>query len=353
MRYVKPDGVRVAAAGLPLFLQPKLAISQLGDPFEQEADRVADQVMRMPEPVVQRQCAACAAGGPLCPACEENLDMVSRKASGHTGTEVPASVRSVLGSSGAPLPASTRVFFEPRFGVDLSHVRVHTDDEAQQSARDVHALAYTVGSHIVFGNGRYAPGTSDGRRLLAHELTHVTQQGGAQNVIQRYGTEDCDPDDVTRIDESHNRAIALVRRAIARLTADPVTAETQAHFSNHFGGYGSWRRDVVVGHFRRDLELLTDSEMTYECESECDEGEPAYTYWVFGDIHICLPWLRSQVLTERGETFVHELHHWDGARGHLDLGYHKNNQDNDTTWVVAVNNADAYSELAQDLYEQP
>ena len=182
-----------AALGVPLFLQPKLAISQPGDPFEQEADRVADQVMRMPEPVVQRQCAACAAGGPLCPACEEDSAMVSRKASGQAGTEIPAAVHSTVGSSGAPLPASTRAFFEPRFGMDLGHVRVHTDGEAQQSARDVNALAYTVGSHVVFGTGRYFPQTEAGSRLLAHELAHVVQHrrgavaGHAQRAVSAPG----------------------------------------------------------------------------------------------------------------------------------------------------------------------
>ena len=87
------------ALGLPLFLQPKLVISRPGDPYEQEADRVADQIMRMPGPTVQRQCAPCVAGGPLCPACEkEGAPMVSRKAEG-TGIsagDVPSSVDSAL-----------------------------------------------------------------------------------------------------------------------------------------------------------------------------------------------------------------------------------------------------------------
>jgi len=163
-------------SGVPLFLQPKLAINQPGNLHEQEADCVAEQVMRIPELVVQRQCAACTAGGPLCPACEEDSAMVSRKTSGYTGIEVPASVHAVVGSSGEPLPASTRAFFEPRFGKDLSHVRVHTDGDAQQSAQDVNALAYTVGSHVVFGAERYVPSSVEGQRLLAHELAHVVQQ---------------------------------------------------------------------------------------------------------------------------------------------------------------------------------
>ena len=98
--------------GLPLFLQPKLAVSQPGDPYELEADRVADQVMRMPEPSVQRQCAACASGGPPCAACEDEAPVtVSRKAQGVEVGEAPASVGSVIGSSGQPLAASIRAFF--------------------------------------------------------------------------------------------------------------------------------------------------------------------------------------------------------------------------------------------------
>lgn len=139
---------------------------------------MADQIMRMPEQDVRRQCgAACDAGGPLRPSGEEGAITVSRKAEVRPVAGVPASVDSVLHSPGAPLSASTRAFFEPRFGEDLSHVRVHTDGMASRSAREVNALAYTVGPHVVFGAGRYEPGTFQGQRLLAHELTHVLQQG--------------------------------------------------------------------------------------------------------------------------------------------------------------------------------
>lgn len=242
---------------------------------------------------------------------------------------------------------------EARFGQNFGQVRVHTGQTAENSTRAVHARAFTVGHNVVFGKGQYDPGSGSGRKLLAHELVHVLQQNDEGTRLQRYSTQDCSDSDESLIEESHNRAIEMVEKAIDRLTASPVTADTQRHFSNHFGGYGTWRRDIVLGHFRDDLKLLTDSEMTYECESECDEGEPAYTYWIFGDIHLCLPWLRSETLNERAESFIHEMHHWDPSRGHLDLGYHRNNADNNTTWIVAVNNADAYSELAQDLFEQP
>src|SRR6266487_3342087 len=90
---------------------------------------------------------------------------------------VPSIVHDVLNSPGQPLDAATRAFMEPRFGHDFSGVRVHTDARAAESARSVRASAYTAGRNIVFGEGRYAPGTSSGARLLAHELVHTIQQG--------------------------------------------------------------------------------------------------------------------------------------------------------------------------------
>ena len=83
---------------------------------------------------------------------------------------------------GQPLDAQTRAFMEPRFGHDFGHVRVHTDAKATESARAVDALAYTVGQEVVFSAGRYAPTSFEGSRLLAHELVHVIQQRG-QNEI--------------------------------------------------------------------------------------------------------------------------------------------------------------------------
>ena len=90
---------------------------------------------------------------------------------------VPPIVHDVLRSPGQSLDAGTRAFMEPRFGYDFSGVRVHTDARAAESAKSVNALAYTVGRDVVFGAGQYAPGTSEGRRLMAHELTHTIQQG--------------------------------------------------------------------------------------------------------------------------------------------------------------------------------
>jgi uncharacterized protein DUF4157 len=98
----------------------------------------------------------------------------------------PASVQHALVSPGDPLEPVLRRDMEERFGHDFSGVRVHLGAAAEQSARDVNARAYTVGENLVFGAGEYKPGTRQGRRLLAHELTHVVQQSGAAaNVVRR------------------------------------------------------------------------------------------------------------------------------------------------------------------------
>jgi hypothetical protein len=101
-------------------------------------------------------------------------------------SQVPPVVDNVLRSPGHALDRSTRAFMEPRFGRDFSNVRVHTDESTGASAQAIDALAYTVGRDIVFGPGRYRPSTPDGRRLIAHELTHVVQQGESGPALQAY-----------------------------------------------------------------------------------------------------------------------------------------------------------------------
>ncbi len=113
------------------------------------------------------ECAECKAKR------EATLQLRAAKA---TISPVPPIVHEVLSSPGQSLNGSTRAFMEPRFRHDFSQVRVHTDARAAESARTVNALAYTVGKDVVFDKGKYAPETSEGRKLIAHELTHVVQQ---------------------------------------------------------------------------------------------------------------------------------------------------------------------------------
>ena len=162
----------------PAYVQAKLRVSPPGDSYEQEADRVSEHLMRMAEPRLQRVCA-CGGGCPTCQTNKQEHERLQAKrvqASDAGQTAVPAIVHEVLSSPGKPLDPATRAVMEPRFGHDFRFVQVHTDAKATESARAVNALAYTVGRDVVFGSGQYAPGTHEGRKLIAHELTHVVQQ---------------------------------------------------------------------------------------------------------------------------------------------------------------------------------
>jgi hypothetical protein len=128
-----------------------------------------------PAKVLAVQAATCPCGG-SCPRCGR-LQRAAAEPAPSAGA-VPPIVHDVLGSGGTALDSSTRAFMEPRFGRDFSGVRVHTDSKAAMSARAVNALAYTVGSDVVFNRGQYSPASGTGRRLLAHELAHVVQQTG-------------------------------------------------------------------------------------------------------------------------------------------------------------------------------
>jgi outer membrane protein OmpA-like peptidoglycan-associated protein len=178
----------LAATPLPGAIQAKLIIGQVNDPLEHEADRVADQVMRMPDPNIS------IAVGPSqisrkCPACEEEAKTLRTKSATppkFAADRAPNIVSEVLRSPGQPLEAGARSFFKPHFGRDFSNVRIHDDPQAAASARAIGALAYTAGHHVVFGAAQYQPGTSAGRQLLAHELTHVVQQHGTDDQrVQR------------------------------------------------------------------------------------------------------------------------------------------------------------------------
>jgi hypothetical protein len=134
-------------------------------------------------PLLQRKCACGGSAGVSgeCSECKEEKESdLHRKAAGEVASAIaPPIVHQVLNSPGAPLDAQTRAFMEPRFGQDLGAVRVHTGAMAAESAAAVNAHAFTVGRDIVFASGRHAPRTGEGRRLLAHELTHVVQQGAS------------------------------------------------------------------------------------------------------------------------------------------------------------------------------
>ncbi|MFY9609525.1 MAG: DUF4157 domain-containing protein [Blastocatellia bacterium] len=173
----------------PANVQAKLTVDPPGDIYEQEADRVSEQITHMPELQVQRA-GACGGGCPKCqtdqPGREPESMQTKRVQASDTGEmAVPPTVHEALRSLGQPLDTSTRESMESRFGHDFSQVRVHADGKAAESAQAVQALAYTVGSDVVFADSRFSPATNEGKKLLAHELTHVVQQSKGTKAIQR------------------------------------------------------------------------------------------------------------------------------------------------------------------------
>lgn len=199
-------------------LQTKLVISEPGDRYEQEADRVAEQVMRMPEPEFQRSCA-CGNG------CQSDAGQISREVNGlqtkiirpgSMQTEAaPPVVLEALQSSGRSIDPATSTYMETRFGHDFSHVRIHSDTAAARSARAVNAKAYTLGRDVVFASGQYTPGTTEGRRLLAHELAHVLQQHG-QSVTPRETRRDMLVKEPSRDKPSSVQVTEMPRNTLSR-----------------------------------------------------------------------------------------------------------------------------------------
>jgi len=154
-------------------IQTRLTVNEPGDVYEREADRVADQVLASPaHPAVS--------GAP------PNIQRFSGQSNGHMDA-VPTSVNQAIASPGRPLEATLRQDMEQRFGHDFSRVRVHTDGKAADSAHAVSARAYTVGHDIVFAAGQYDSGANEGRKLIAHELTHTIQQSVSASAASRNG----------------------------------------------------------------------------------------------------------------------------------------------------------------------
>ncbi len=352
-------------------IQTKLAVSQPGDAYEREADRVAEQVMRMPASTIQRTCASCTAGGTTCPKCAaEEKSLVQRKttpASSESGPSVSENVLNDLGP-GQPLDAATRNFFEPRFGRDLGDVRVHTDEKAAESARDVNALAYTVANDIVFGRGQSAAGDT-GKKLLAHELTHVVQQ--ARTISRSFDASvaapaaqlmrtisydaDCS-DHQEEVEGNVSRAQASAARwARAAVTALARPEDVGSLLRRHFNIAATDSAAVtqirsafeaIVGHLKSDA-------FTYHCrpESDPDCALPDGPYAGFAtaggfNINFCDPYPYQNFFGHKDliDTLLHEAAHaHNTAFDHDTYEWHSN-----YPGPNPLTNADSYASFARD-----
>jgi outer membrane protein OmpA-like peptidoglycan-associated protein len=220
--------------------------------------------------LLQRKCA-CGGSVGVSSECEEcRRKRLQRKTLNaelgmRNDSAVPPIVHEVLRSPGQPLDHETREFMEPRFGHDFGHVRVHTDARAAESTQVVAALAYTVGSHIAFAAGSFLPGTTTGRKLLAHELTHVVQQdSGAQDfgslgVASPHSAAEGQAEEISK-------SIANSRRLgrVTKVGAAAPLLQRQLLGSGGLRGdddesamlWESFRQSIAIDHFDSDKAIL-------------------------------------------------------------------------------------------------
>jgi hypothetical protein len=305
-------------------MQTKLAIHAAGDVYEQEADRVADAVVNGGVQHTPKT-SAVSAGIQRCSCTEASSETA--------GSTAPSAVSAVLDSSGDALQRSVRENMEGRFGHDFSGVRIHTDARAAESARSVNALAYTVGNHVVFGRGQYAPSSRSGQHLLAHELAHTVQQSkGATHGIQRYKVTDCDPKEnplelPSTVHDAHKRAMDMLNNAITRSAnrSDPdVVSAAQTYFNITLpppNTTARWKDSFAQYLWARARKVFdgmktADTDAVYECEPKqnwwnglCVKDNDAVS---LDNIHLCPQWWRANPsLNCRASILFHEwAHKW-------------------------------------------
>lgn len=212
---------------LGLMIQAEFEVSHPDDSSEKDADRVADEVMsgsrpsisslqrRRPTTPLQRKCDDCKEedeqqGTPQT-LSRKPADLAGRSQQSGSAVRLASQINATK-SGGTRIDRATRSFMEDRFGADFSHVRIHTGDQAAEMSRELHAHAFTLGDHIYFGSGRFAPETTAGKRLLAHELAHTIQQSGEfrpKRIQRDWAIEPPSPADATRVLTAEEVAAAI------------------------------------------------------------------------------------------------------------------------------------------------
>lgn len=307
-----------------------LTMSEPGDRFEQQADRVAEQMTR-----VTPAAGIAAAAAPVRPQFKR-VD-----ADGSDAHAVPPAIGDAVSSPGRPIEPAVRGVMQQGFGHDLGAVRIHDGPAAAAAARSVGALAFTLGHHIVFDQGQYRPSVGEGKRLLAHELTHVMQQSGAaQPALQkqgRYHEEETpagglsctltemagdDFDQSKSCCEQHvmERLQSMLSASRAALELASSRIESGAAIDSllrlHFGPSGPSLRSTILANIRTTLATATafPERHTFRCRPLSDEwgctGEELARAGTDTDITVCLG---GGTITFDWKTILHELFHVSGV----------------------------------------
>jgi hypothetical protein len=363
----------VASERASLVVRPRLRVGGVSDVAEREADAVASRAVGMASAEVLRRCPGGCPGDeelrrqPL----EEEEEEVQAKAVSAGGVRVDAVTESGIEGrrgAGSPLPGGVRRFFEPRLGADLSGVRVHTDLGAGVLADRVRARAFTVGRDVFFGSGEWAPGSMDGRRLLAHELAHTLQSGASS--IRRQPTaptfRDCtvtiagraDANDI--LDAARRRARSFVFAARRALGAAPAAGTTYATAAQrHFVGPTAAQRTAIRARYQGILNNLRPANFICNTGRICDARDQAF--WIPQDdlIHVC-PDFWTVNRTCQAIILIHEAAHDSGVDA--GAGAHAPNRGEAAyptgnvaapvgqTTAIRMGNADAYGFFAAHIW---
>jgi hypothetical protein len=226
-------------------IRAKLEVSHPSDPEEQEADSTADRIMRSHASAGAVAASACTCSEEESCACSGG-QKIARSAAGAASAAPHGFLRSLHSSAGQPLDRHARAFFEPRFGRDLSNVRVHSDATAAASARAINAHAFTAGSDIFFAPGRYAPSSEDGQRLLAHELTHTAQHKDSDSHLYR----DLDPKLQISMTPEYAQDLSDEDLASQEAALSAYLAELDEDAEDELADSGDPERDAVAANLR-------------------------------------------------------------------------------------------------------
>ena len=348
------------------------------------------------QPLLQRRCACGGTPGPDGECADCKRKRLQRSAAGAGPAVAPPVVHDVLRSPGRPLEPDVRGAMEARFGHDFSRVRVHTDGHAAESARAVNANAYTVGRDVVFGEGRYEPASSEGQRLLSHELTHVVQQGavsapaaplpieradstaekgarrgeapraGSEPAVQRepiFTDTSCDhvKANIERAWPTAKSWVSHARRRLAQPTE--VAGELGTHFKLDPNDSAQAGDLSYVQNVFSLMEAVFDRQVPQACvapnvadECQLPDGKELAAWVTDGvfQINYCTSAADVGLLRGEGliETIVHEVSHladvantdWAYRRTAARTTYSR------MTREQAIMNGDSYAEFARDLY---
>ncbi len=355
-----------------LFIQPKLTINQPNDPYEQEADAMADKVMRMKQPGIQLKPMPISSVQRKCAHCEDEEKMQRKEMNGNE-TAADNNLESYVGSlsnAGQYLPNEVRNFYEPKFGYDFSNVKVHTDGTAAKSAQSINALAYTSGNNIVFNNGQYAPGSDSGKRLLGHELTHVVQQktfiNSTSDALMRQEKpanefDSCSGPQKTQllsIIDDARKAVSLATSVVATSWGRPdkIAPNRKQLLIDHFH---TTNRDDLRNILSKyiSLEQSFSKGLDVKCETTCPKttstavcGYAYNTQWFGGrgPIHICYDTAGCNFTTAAKNNqialIIHEAAH--RHTGVDDKVYRWEAKYNTQSSDDAMDNADSYAWFA-------